>query len=149
MEGNRKSKKSLLGINSLTLHTQYKKTWTLKGSSFPNLIISHDGSGQKDRLLLRHRLAFEEPDRLFRRWLGLFFARSFGAQAAAGLRSLLQTKINVMHYFCGSSGGTSCRAISILSGEAGLKSPDGLWLYSVQNCCQSFLTGSQAFSNNV
>ena len=37
----------------------------------------------------------------------------------------------------------------ILSGQAGFESQDGLRLFSVQNCCQSILTESGTFSNNV
>ena len=49
----------------------------------------------------------------------------------------------------GSGGGTSGRAMAFCLGRPGSNPGSDFGFFSVQNCCQSILTGCWAFSNYV
>ena len=62
----------------------------------------------------------------------------------------LNTGIRTSEKSLGSGGGsTSGRAMAFCQGRPGSNPGTDLGFFSVQNCCQSILTGCQAFSNYV
>ena len=59
-------------------------------------------------------------------------------------------KVRLMsHPSTGNGGGTSGRAMAFCLGRPGSNPGSDFGFFSVQNCCQSILTGCWAFSNNL
>ena len=61
----------------------------------------------------------------------------------------METKKYLLIGLRGSGGGTSGRAMAFCLGRPGSNPGSDFGFFSVQNCCQSILTGCRAFSNNV